>query len=237
MGRAGDAAEDQALADLEGMLEHRFADRRLPERALTHGSLAGGSLSYERLEFLGDRVLGLVVAHMVYERFPTEAEGALARRHTALVRQETLAAVARDLGLPRLMRLSRGEDDLGGRDNPALLADVCEAVLGALYLDAGYAATEALVRRTWAPLMDMDPSPPKDAKTTLQEWAQGRGLPVPEYETVATRGPAHAPVFTVSARVEGETPETSDGTSKRQAEQGAAAALLARLAPGVWGSR
>ncbi|MBB4286703.1 ribonuclease-3 [Roseospira goensis] len=225
------AAAPEDTAALEALLGHRFGNRRLLAQALTHGSVGGGPRSYERLEFLGDRVLSLVIAHLLFDRFPAEAEGSLARRHTALVRGETLARVGRDLGLPGLMRLSRGEEDLGGRDNPALLADVCEAVLGALYLDAGFEATERFVRTRWTPLMGEDPAPPKDAKTTLQEWAQGRGLPLPVYETVATTGPAHAPTFTVAARVEGHPPAQADGPSKRQAEQRAAALLMDRLNP------
>lgn len=225
----GSAASEEALASLEAVLGHRFGDRRLLSQALTHGSVGGGLRSYERLEFLGDRVLSLVIADMLFTRFRAEPEGSLARRHTALVRGETLARVARDLDLPRLMRLSRGEEDLGGRDNPALSADVCEAVLGALYLDAGYEATRRFVVDRWTPLMDEDPAPPKDAKTALQEWAQARGLPLPVYETVASAGPAHAPIFTVAARVEGHEAVSADGPSKRQAEQKAAARLLEGL--------
>ncbi|MQX35327.1 ribonuclease III [Roseospira navarrensis] len=226
-------ARDPSLdpAALEARLGHQFRDRTLLEQALTHGSAGGGPRSYERLEFLGDRVVSLIVAHMLYERFPAEPEGALARRHTALVRSETLARVARDLGLPELMRLSRGEADLGGRDNPALLCDVCEAVLGALYLEGGYDATARFVCETWAPLMDENLAPPKDAKTALQEWAQGQGLPLPTYETVSSTGPAHAPTFTVAAKVEGHEPASADGSSKRQAEQRAAALLMERLPP------
>ncbi|WP_299441166.1 ribonuclease III [uncultured Rhodospira sp.] len=230
-GDRGSVAASEAAGPLETLLGHRFQDHRLLAQALTHGSIGGGPRSYERLEFLGDRVLSLVIADMLFRRFRAEPEGSLARRHTALVRGETLARVARDLDLPRLIRLSRGEEDLGGRDNPALLADVCEAVLGALYMDAGYEATRRFIVERWTPLMDEDPAPPKDAKTSLQEWAQGRGLPLPAYETVATAGPAHAPTFTVAARVEGHEPATAEGSSKRQAEQKAAALLLGRLDP------
>ncbi|KAA5604597.1 ribonuclease III [Roseospira marina] len=226
---SGALGTGDSLAPLESRLGHTFGDATLLAQALTHGSAGGGPRSYERLEFLGDRVLSLVVAHMLFTRFPAEPEGALARRHTALVRAETLARVARNLGLPALMRLSRGEADLGGRENPALLCDVCEAVLGALYLDGGYASVDRFIRATWAPLMEENPAPPKDAKTALQEWAQGRGLPLPVYETVATAGPAHAPLFTVAARVEGHDAATAEGPSKRQAEQRAAARLMDRL--------
>lgn len=214
---------------LEERLGHRFRRRDLLDRALTHGSLGGGLESYERLEFLGDRVLNLLIAHMLYERFPSEPEGSLARRHTALVRGEALALVARALDLPPLLRLSRGEVDLGGRDNPTLLADVCEALLGALYLDGGLEVAARVVHRHWTPLMDQDLSPPKDPKTSLQEWAQGRGLPLPLYETVGASGPDHAPTFTVTVRVKGCPEARADGTSKRQAEQRAAALLLERV--------
>ncbi|MBB4264920.1 ribonuclease III [Roseospira visakhapatnamensis] len=225
----GTADPARDLVILEDRLGHRFDRPDLLDRALTHGSLGGGLESYERLEFLGDRVLNLLVAHMLYDRFPREPEGSLARRHTALVRGETLAHVARTLGLASLIRLSQGEVDLGGRDNPTLLADVCEAVLGALYLDGGLAVVDRVVRRHWTPLMDQDLSPPKDPKTSVQEWAQGRGLPLPVYETVAASGPDHAPTFTVAVRVKGRPEVRADGASKRQAEQRAAALLLKGL--------
>jgi len=223
---AGSRADGAAL---EERLGYRFKTPVLLDRALTHGSLGGGLDSYERLEFLGDRVVNLIVAHMLYERFPREPEGSLARRHTALVRGETLARVAQTLSLGPLIRLSKGEVDLGGRDNPALQADVCEAVLGALYLDGGLDVAAQVVRRHWTPLMDEDLSPPKDPKTGLQEWAQGRGLPLPVYQTVAASGPDHAPTFTVAVRVQGQGEARAEGSSKRQAEHKAAAALLERV--------
>ena len=165
---------------------------------------------------------------MLFERFPAEAEGLLARRHTALVRQETLARVARDLGLDALMRLSVGESDLGGRDNPALLCDVCESVLGALYLDAGYQTTAVLVRRLGAP-DGHGPDPAQGRQDGLAGMGAGPGPALPVYETVATEGPDHAPTFTVSVRVKGEAPAQATGPSKRQAGHAAAAALVERL--------
>jgi len=226
---AGDSAATSDRGGLQDRLGHRFRDTGLLDRALTHGSLGGGLDSYERLEFLGDRVLNLLVAHMLFERFPQEPEGSLARRHAALVRGETLARVARVLDLAPLIRLSKGEVDLGGRDNPTLLADVCEALLGALYLDGGLDTADRVIQRHWTPLMDQDLSPPKDPKTSLQEWAQGRGLPLPTYETVAAAGPDHAPIFTIAVRVKGHPEARAEGSSKRQAEQKAAALLLERM--------
>jgi ribonuclease-3 len=213
---------------LEQILNHRFSDRTLPGRALTHRSVEGAP-SYERLEFLGDRVLGLAVAEMLYTQFPDEDEGAMARRYAHLVRQDTVARVALSVGLGALMELSKGEEDLGGQSNPSLLCDVCESVLGALYLDAGYVKAQAFVRSHWAALIDEDPTPPKDAKTGLQEWAQGLGLPLPSYAITGREGPAHRPLFTVTVTVKGEEPESACGASKRVAEQAAAEMLLARV--------
>jgi ribonuclease-3 len=201
-------------------------------RALTHRSAIGGmeTRSYERLEFLGDRVLGLIVAEMLYDRYPREPEGFLARRHAALVRREALARVARVVDVGRLIVLSRGEEDAGGRDSDAILADVCEALLGALYVDGGLAAAAAFVTAHWPAMMEESAAPPKDAKTALQEWAQSRGLPLPAYRTLAAEGPDHNPVFTVEVAVSGHPAATASGPSKRVAAQAAAAALLEKLA-------
>lgn len=214
--------------ELSGILGHRFQDPALLREALTHQSaLPGGARgSYQRLEFLGDRVLGLVIAELLLKRFPAESEGALARRLAALVRQETLAEVAAGLGLDRFVILSRAEAEAGGARNPALLSDSCEAVIGALYLDGGLAVAEAFVLAHWTALLEAERAPPRDAKTTLQEWAQGRGLPLPDYREVGRSGPDHDPVFTVEASVAGQAPARGEGRSKRLAEQAAAAALL-----------
>ena len=173
-----------------------------------------------------DRVLGLVVADMLFHRFPTEAEGALARRHAALVRREALARVAQIIGLPEHLVLSRGEEEAGGRANPGLLADACEAVIGALFADAGFEKAQVFVRTMWTPLMDEAAAPPKDAKTALQEWAQGRGKKLPVYTTVGTEGPPHDPTFSVSVEVEGVETVVAKGASKRAAEQAAATQML-----------
>jgi len=229
------------LDPLFELLGHRFADPKLLAEALTHSSAHArrGSprQSYERLEFLGDRVLGLVVAELLWRRFPEEAEGELTRRHTGLVRRESLVEVARALGLGAFVILSQGEAQAGARDTPSVLADACEAVIAALYLDGGLEAARAFVHRYWEPLLQGTATPPRDAKTALQEWAQGRGRGLPTYETVSVAGPAHKRVFTVSARVEGAEPATASGSSKRAAETAAAAELIARLSPDQAGSR
>ncbi|MBK1698004.1 ribonuclease III [Rhodovibrio salinarum] len=224
---------DANLDRLSERLGHRFADPQLLRQALTHSSAAGSRkaelVSYERLEFLGDRVVGLIVADMLLERFPDEPEGALARRHAFLVSREALAEVARDLGLGEFLHISKGEDEGGGRQNPTMLADVCEAIIGALYRDSGLDAARTFVVPKWDPLVRQDRKPPQDSKTALQEWAQGRGLPLPTYRVVQRSGPPHDPQFTVEAMVDGFDGERGQGRSKRLAEQDAATRLLQRL--------
>ncbi len=225
------AADPDGLAEALG---HRFADTALLNEALTHASVAparrgGARHANERLEFLGDRVLGLVMATWLLELFPKEAEGALAKRYAALVRQEALADVARSISLGDYLHLSRGEDTSGGRDNTAILADACEAVLGALYLEAGLEAARRFVRTHWGARVQGELAPPRDPKTSLQEWAQHHGLPLPQYTEAGRTGPDHAPQYTVRVEVVGHGAETASGSSKRAAEKGAAAALLGRL--------
>jgi ribonuclease-3 len=240
--RAGrDRAGEDAVADLGALadaLGHRFADPALLAQAVTHPSLSGldrpaaepaPGLAYERLEFLGDRVLGLVIAEWMLERFPAEREGDLAKRHAALVRREALATVAVRLDLGRHLRLSPGESDHGGRANRAILADACEAVIAALYLDAGLPRVKAFIRDAWSGLMAQPSGPPQDPKTALQEWAQARGKPLPVYQTIGQTGRDHAPVFEVRLTVAGLDPVVATGASKRAAEKIAAATLLRGL--------
>lgn len=222
---------DSTLSRLQDRLGHRFDDPALLNRALTHPSVSadpghrGGD--YERLEFLGDRVLGLVVAEMLFNRFPEEAEGLLARRLAKLVGKDTLASVAEDLDLGNVMRLAMGEDEKQGRSNPGLLSDACEAVIAALYLDGGLPVAKAFIVESWRRRIEEDREPPSDAKTALQEWAQGRGLPLPRYSEVGREGPPHDPIFTISVEVDGQPKQSGTGRSKRAAEQDAAAQLLA----------
>lgn len=236
--KAGQATGGKAATDLANLaprLGHAFAQTELLREALTHPSAAvrrpdgTGENSYQRLEFLGDRVLGLVVADVLLQRFPHEAEGPLALRHVDLVRRETLTDVGRRLGLGQHLRLAKGEDAAGERDNPALLADACEAVIGALYLDGGLSAARAFIEAHWAPMLAAAGHPPQDAKTALQEWAQARGMALPDYREVDRAGRAHEPVFTVEVRLEGQKAERGEGRSKRLAEQAAAERLLNRL--------
>jgi ribonuclease-3 len=211
-------------------LGHDFGRPELLLEALTHASSRTGRRSYERFEFLGDRVLGLVVAHMLHDGFPSEDEGALAKRLAALVRRQALAQVAAELDIGALIEMSKGEEDSGGRANPALLADAMEALIAALYLDGGLAIAEQFVRRHWTTMMEAMAAPPQDAKTELQEWAQGAGRPLPRYTTIAEQGPAHDPVFEVEVRVDDQPTVAGKGRSKRAAEQAAAGALLAMVA-------
>lgn len=204
-------------------------DKTLLRRALTHRSLDGAGIGYERLEFLGDRVLGLIVAEMLLEAFPNEEEGAIAKRHAALVRKETLADVAVSIGLPAYILMSAGEETSGGRENPAITSDVCEAVIAAIYRIGGLAKAKAFVERLWRPFLEREVEPPRDAKTSLQEWLQGKGRPLPQYELVERTGPDHAPVFTIAVKVTGCDPISASGRSKRAAEQAAATALLVEL--------
>jgi ribonuclease-3 len=218
---------------LDAFLDHEFARLDLLTEALTHRSAVrrrgGAKRGYERLEFLGDRVLGLIVAELLWRRFPDEAEGELTRRHTHLVRREALAEVAMAVGLGPRINVSRGEDAAGVRHNPSVLADVCEAVIAALFLDGGLGAARHFVERWWEPRLAALAAPPRDPKTALQEWAQARGLPLPAYRTVATEGPAHRRRFTITVSVEGLPPATATGASKRAAETAAAAAAIATI--------
>jgi ribonuclease-3 len=234
------------LQDLAGVLGHAFGRPELLIEALTHRSAVSGgrhhrgggrkgndpaNYGYERLEFLGDRVLGLVIADMLLAAYPHESEGDLARRHAQLVRKEALADVALDLGIAPHIRLTASEE--ASRGNANLLADVCEALIAALYLDGGLEVARRFVARHWRSRMDAAAAPPKDAKTGLQEWAQGRGLPLPSYALVSAEGPPHQPIFTVRVQVAGAGDATASGTSKRLAESTAAADLLRRLTQGT----
>jgi len=215
---------------LEEKLSHRFEDRYLLTRALTHSSAVNGNVrSNQRLEFLGDRVLGLVVAEMLNLQYPGESEGALARRFTALVRREALERIARQLDLGKYLILGKGEDESGGRDNSTNLADACEAVIAALFVDGGYEVAANFVREYWTAPMAEDKSPPRDAKTALQEWAQAYHGVLPSYLLVSQHGPAHAPQFEIEVRIGDKPGVVATGGSKQAAEQAAAKQLLQRL--------
>ena len=221
---------DGRLAALQERLQHRFRDAGLLERALTHRSFS--SAHNERLEFLGDSVLNLAVAALLYERLGRLPEGDLSRGRASLVRQDTLHKLAADLGLPDVLRLGEGEARSGGSKRPSILADALEAVIGAVHLDAGYAAAEALVHRLF---QDVEINPgmaagTKDPKTELQEWLQGRRMKLPTYRVAGTLGAAHKQTFNVECEVtELGAVERGIGASRRAAEQAAAAAMLLSL--------
>jgi len=212
---------------LEERLGHRFQDEALLKRALTHAS-ADAQRSNERLEFLGDRVLGLVVAEKLQALYPQDNEGALALKLNALVRQEACAAAAQVAGLGDHIVLAKSEMASGGRGRPAILACACEAVIAALYLDGGLDAARSFVARNWEQAFASLTQDMRDAKTSLQEWAQARKL-APQYRQVGREGPDHAPRFTVEVSVAGFGPETGEGGSKREAEQDAARRLLDKI--------
>jgi ribonuclease-3 len=217
---------------LEERIGHKFADQALLERALTHiSALAGGnrSASYQRLEFLGDHVLGLVISDMLYRAFPRANEGELSRRLADLVRKETCADVARAMELGPALKLGNSESHAGGRLRVTILGDACEALIGAVYLDGGYPAAEELVARFWKERMAKPLRSLRDPKTMLQEWAQARGLPTPDYRELARTGPHHNPKFRVAVALPDQPPAEGLGLSKRAAEQAAAAAMLERV--------
>ncbi len=224
----------RSLEPLYEILGHRFDRPELLREALTHPSVEpsqrpGGD--YDRLEFLGDRVLGLVVATALFEGDPAAAAGELAVRFNALVRKETVAEVAREIGLGEHLTLSASEAQVGGRDKTAILGNAAEAVLGALYLDGGLAPARDLILRCWGPRIAGAAETRKDPKTRLQEFVQSGQVPPPDYRIVAEEGPPHQRRFQVEVRIEGGATATGEGRSRRGAEQAAAAALLEELRP------
>ena len=236
-----DAAEPlPAGEELAQSIGHVFKRPALLSEALTHPSAATPAKAktrrrsvprhYERLEFLGDRVLDLVIADLLWHRFAGEREGQMTRRLAGLVRRETLARVALDIGLDRHIVLSPSEAASGGARNASNLANACEAVIAAIYLDGGLEAAAGFIERWWGGLVDSAEASKPDPKTRLQEWAERRGLGLPAYRVVAMEGPAHGPRFTVAVRVAQSDEASATATSKRAAETEAAAALLERLA-------
>lgn len=214
---------------LQRRLGHVFQQPALLERALTHRSFS--SEHYERLEFLGDSVLSLAVSGLLYERLSRQPEGDLSRIRSNLVKQDTLHGLAEGLGLPDLLRLGEGEVRSGGRQRPSILADAMEAIIGAVYLDAGFEAADALVRRLYQSV-DLSPGQSvqgKDAKTALQEWLQGRKMKLPVYRVAATTGEAHRQTFDVICQIETGREARGSGSSRRAAEQAAASAMLQHL--------
>lgn len=225
---------DARLDGLQRALGVRFADTALLKRALTHRSTGqtlpdGSAYSNQRLEFLGDAVLGLAISEMLYHHFPLEAEGDLSKREVALVNGGVLAEIARELSLGDYLVMAQSEEDHNGRDNQSNLEDACEALIGAIYLDQGIEAARGFIEKYWGKRALQMVAPPKDPKTALQEWAQARGLPLPSYRMLSETGPAHAPQFTIQVVVEGQAPQEASASSKKVAEREAAEKLLTLL--------
>lgn len=202
-----------------------FKDSDLLRQALTHPSLEGAS-NYQRLEFVGDRVLGLVIADWLFEYYPNSDEGGLASRHTNLVRRETLAEVALEMNLGPAIHMAKSTEDTGGRNRSTILADVCEGIIGAIYMDGDYEEAQKFIKKYWLNYIGHENIAARDAKTRLQEWVQSRRIPTPVYTTLERAGPAHEPVFTVEVMVQELGVECGKGSTKRSAEQMAAAKLL-----------
>lgn len=217
---------------LEATIGYRFSDSALLERSLTHISALKGAqgrgASYQRLEFLGDHVLGLAISDMLFRAFPKANEGELSRRLADLVRRESCADVARAIELGSAIRLGASESNSGGRLRVAILADVCESLIGAIFLDGGYKAAAEFIERFWSERMRTPARPLRDPKTVLQEWAQSKGLPTPSYKEIERTGPHHDPEFRVAVTLPNRDSAEGKGRSKRAAEQAAAAAMLAR---------
>lgn len=209
------------IEELETILEYKFKSPDLLKTALTHSS-TGQKQNYERLEFLGDRVLGLVIASLLFQKFPDEKEGDLAKRLASLVQGRTIANLSARLSLANFILLSDSEAAAGGASNDHILADVFEAVIGAMYLDGGFDPCQKLIENHWADVLYTMKKPPQHPKTEIQEWAQGQSLPLPLYEILEQIGPDHAPIFKVSLTVQGYAPVIGEGRSRAESEKSAA---------------
>jgi ribonuclease-3 len=227
------ALRDRQADDIENAIGYRFKSRRLMHEALTHSSATRrghrAPRTNERLEFLGDRVLGLTVAELLMRRYPDDPEGALSARLSVLVSEPVLAEVARSLDLGRWLTVARSEEEGGGRAKPGILADAVEALIGGIFFDGGWENAAEFVRHHFAPRLETMSVPPRDAKSLLQEWSQARGLGLPTYQLMQAVGPAHAPTFHVAVSIPGYETAAAQAPSKRAAEQAAAEALLERL--------
>ena len=218
------------ITKAEECISYQFKDKGLLQLALTHSSLSDAN--YERLEFLGDRVLGIIIAEDIYKRFETEQEGSLARRLSALVRKETLAEISVESGLSQFVIVSEHEKIGAVYENESVFADVVESVLGALYLDGGLDVCRTYIETNWGARLQTLAKPVADPKTALQEWLQGRGMSVPHYVVIEKNGPDHAPEFTIEVQIEGVPHISAMGNSKREAEKKAAKKMLSTLKTG-----
>ena len=222
-----------AIKKVEGAIGYRFQGRSLLVRALTHPSALGtedlARLSNQRLEFLGDRVLGLVIAERLMERYPTDREGDLAPKLNMLVNKGACAAAVQHLEISQFIIMASSEIASGGRERESTQGDMCEALIGAIYLDGGIKPARAFIERAWAPQLAKPMTGSKDAKNSLQEWAQQRGWALPEYQVTGRDGPDHAPEFEVTVTLQNGAAASASGPSKQEAQRAAAAALLSEL--------
>lgn len=210
---------------IEKIIGYKFNDKNLLERAFTHSS-TGDEYNYQRLEFLGDRVVGLVISDVLFKRFRNENEGGLAKRHTALVQGTTLAKIGQEHGLNKFIRFSDAEKIAGGHQNENIIGDIVESLLGAIYIDGGYEAAKKVILMLWGDNVETLVKAPQDPKTELQELVQSQGIALPDYDIISREGPDHAPIFTVQLTVNGYEPISDKGSSRRQAEKLVAAKML-----------
>jgi ribonuclease-3 len=219
------------LKELQKKIGYHFKDEHWLERAMTHSS-TNDNYNYQRLEFLGDRVLGLVIAHQLFENFKNEREGGLAKRHTALIQGETCTIIGRNNNLSDYIIMSESEEISGGRINENILADIVESLLGAIYIDGGYDAAQKVILNLWGDMIYTHQDAPQDPKTELQEWLQARSLGLPVYQIINRSGPDHAPIFTVEITIQtkkGHQSAQADGSSRRQTEKTVAEKMLNQL--------
>ncbi len=218
------------LDKLQEIIGWKFRNIDLLKEAITHSSfLAKKNFNNERMEFLGDRVLGIVIADILFKKYPDEDEGGLAKRHSALVSGKTLALIAKEIDIGKYMEFSDSEKSTGGASNSHLLANAMEALLGAIYLDGDLQPCKKIIGKLWEDKIDMMVKAPQDPKTELQEWAQARKLGIPEYKIIEKNGPDHSPVFVISLHISGYNEITAKGSSKRKAEKKAATLFLEKI--------
>ena len=216
------------IQKLEEKIGYVFNDKHWLERALTHSS-TNDSFNYQRLEFLGDRVLGLVIADALFDKFKKENEGGLAKRHTALVQGRMCAQIGQNIDLGNFIIFSESERQSGGQKNDNIIADVMESLLGAIYIDGGFENVKKIILSLWGDNLLTLQTAPQDPKTELQEWAQARALALPDYQVADRKGPDHAPVFIIQLKVEGQADVKAEGASRRQAEKKAARLMLRQV--------
>jgi len=217
--------------ELEEKIGYSFNDKKILEEALTHSSYPylGIQISYDRLELLGDAIVGLIISEALYKRFPNEPEGDLSKRKAALVCGHTLASISRDLSLGKFIKMGTGFKNSNGQDSDSILEDVFESIAAAIYLDGGFEKAKDFIICYLEPIIDKYVAPPQDPKTKLQEWLQSRGHPIPKYKTINQVGPSHSPIFTTEVSVKGFEPATSQGNSKKEAQRGAAINLYNQI--------